>query len=812
LNYEDKKRELLKKSEKLDEAINSVLESDGDNLVIEESRQKEIYELQKQSKTILEKLEKDEFEIAVVGLEKAGKSTFANALIHKDILPSASKRCTFASTKLVKGETDSAVVELYSKDEFEKDVFQKLLKDVEFPEWDKQTLDQFYIKKHNIKKIIKDSKDFEDWFSKLENEKPELFKLHRGKTDEEIADILKYRNSLELTGKTVDFTKEEIEDENFREYIKGVDIGDNNEDTDTGKPRSVKNIEITSTQLKNFKEPILYDVPGFDSPTELHEQETIKRLKNADAIILVTNVGDKPNINSPQLKILKEHTDHDGVPLKDKLFVFGNKFDTANSFAIAKTNQRTLENDVSKKHTMAKTEKVYVGSALKYLVDNNLKVDDEKYHSQYEIDSDGVTNLKDDLISYQQNEIFDVREKSLENLENKIKTVFQQILNSDKLLNIDPDMDKTSERENILINSASQIKEDFKEALKIAVNQFEEFIPKKGREVKKVKNYTPFSSQSFLDRVENKFEKLNEDEFNKFARGVTPTELNSEYRKKKLYPKFLQNFSGIVFDVVNGETEKVEKFILDTVLDEVAPEKKDELKDIFSKIIKIENQDGKFDYLFERFGRKLLDTVIQYEPFSNGRKESFEENEPEFRFLDKKSKGDGEILSFIISGKKEAISNIDSIEDFKTAFWKALQKLEISAKEYALECEKVLAPKLENLESQDSLDLKEIWAKQEDYKPYKSREKVFEQINEDIENFQTVFKDVIIPVLELERVFYDRVSKELLNLREKSNIPYLNKIIEVVEADNLAEVDKRVNENKARLEIKTEIENFLNAN
>ena len=35
------------------------------------------------------KLDKNEFEIAIVGLEKAGKSTFANALIENRILPDA---------------------------------------------------------------------------------------------------------------------------------------------------------------------------------------------------------------------------------------------------------------------------------------------------------------------------------------------------------------------------------------------------------------------------------------------------------------------------------------------------------------------------------------------------------------------------------------------------------------------------------------------------------------------------------------------------------------------------------------------------
>ena len=48
----------------------------------------------------LERLERGEFRIAVVGLEKSGKSTFINAWLESDLLPSDSRRCTFTTTQL----------------------------------------------------------------------------------------------------------------------------------------------------------------------------------------------------------------------------------------------------------------------------------------------------------------------------------------------------------------------------------------------------------------------------------------------------------------------------------------------------------------------------------------------------------------------------------------------------------------------------------------------------------------------------------------------------------------------------------------
>ncbi len=60
-----------------------------------------IEKILEKNKKYLHKLKSNEFEIAIVGLEKAGKSTFANALIENYILPSAPERCTFTATKLV---------------------------------------------------------------------------------------------------------------------------------------------------------------------------------------------------------------------------------------------------------------------------------------------------------------------------------------------------------------------------------------------------------------------------------------------------------------------------------------------------------------------------------------------------------------------------------------------------------------------------------------------------------------------------------------------------------------------------------------
>lgn len=55
------------------------------------------------NKIILEKLKSREFTVAIVGLEKAGKSTLGNALINSEILPEYTERCTYTTTELRAG-------------------------------------------------------------------------------------------------------------------------------------------------------------------------------------------------------------------------------------------------------------------------------------------------------------------------------------------------------------------------------------------------------------------------------------------------------------------------------------------------------------------------------------------------------------------------------------------------------------------------------------------------------------------------------------------------------------------------------------
>jgi ribosome biogenesis GTPase A len=117
------REEYIAKLEGQIQAIDSILKMDLGTVVSTELR-KQLRTLKTEADTVLRKLKNNEFEIAIVGMEKAGKSTFANALMKNKLLPSKDARCTFTSTKIeYSGDDndDSATVSFYTADEFDKD-------------------------------------------------------------------------------------------------------------------------------------------------------------------------------------------------------------------------------------------------------------------------------------------------------------------------------------------------------------------------------------------------------------------------------------------------------------------------------------------------------------------------------------------------------------------------------------------------------------------------------------------------------------------------------------------------------------------
>jgi GTPase SAR1 family protein len=749
------------------------------------------------NKKYLHKLESNEFEIAIVGLEKAGKSTFANALIENSVLPSAPERCTFTSTRLVNG-SDRAVVEFYNESEFE-DIFRNLLKDIEYPEAEKQSF-----------KTLSSGK-FEEFFASLESKNSNLYKAHVGKTDEEIKDILKARGKLILNGSTKEFSGDELLKDSFQSYIKGENGGD-----DTSKPRSVKKVEIESSKLQKMDSAIIYDVPGFDSPTKIHERQTIERLKSADAIILVTNVGRNPSLVGTQLNIITKNADSDGIPLKDKLFTFGNQLDTANSKEESQGNIRTLQKDVAK-YKIGEQKRIFTGSALKYLVEIGIK---KEFKTSFELETSGVPEIRQELQNYYENERFEILKRKIDGNSKELKESFKKIL-EDFDSDFDPNFAE-NEKGRITREAYKEIEETLEKSLKELKFELkneiwdEKYFSKKFGE--DVQNLSYFEA---IDENEMKKAKIYEDESLSLD---TPIEKMNQAIRKYLHQKFLQQFSNLIKYMTDEKSKDIEIRILRSFTSSVLGSENsplfDEIEKESEKLIQkltsdIAHNDGKFTYLIERFSRDVFDILISYPLLSQDRRDKFEKTETEFYFLDHYyNSGDGTLINMVLSGQKKAVLDLETILDiaFQLQSW-GNQSLTMSYQDV-----KAIANKLQKIGNSQKVEKYNLEEILKSSKRSKTEDEVLEEINRDIENLRDILEKAVVPAISLETAFLNGVDKQIKILldsfqshgTENSKIfnDFISKVVPKVKSAELGNINEKLEKYKLQKEVLKEIESF----
>ena len=198
----------------------------------------------------LERLEKREFRIAVVGLEKAGKSTFINAWLECDLLPAKAGRCTFTTTQIysVKNESEQKL-EVHARTEEE---FSNLLKELEkegAKDGAKEDLRTIRSNQITLQQVIREGKcDFE--FTRLEDIKDKL--------------------------------KKYVADEKYA--------------------HAVLEARLYTNKLAQAEGIVFYDVPGLDSGLAKHVDEAQAMLSDCDAVILVQRFT---SLREKELEIIK---------------------------------------------------------------------------------------------------------------------------------------------------------------------------------------------------------------------------------------------------------------------------------------------------------------------------------------------------------------------------------------------------------------------------------------------------------------------------------------------------------------------------
>lgn len=578
-------------------------------MIIGFNEREKLQGLSERNRVILEKLKSREFTVAVVGLEKAGKSTLGNALINSEILPEYTERCTYTTTELRAGEQNEAEITFYTEDEFSK-IFRDMLSSVG------------YDAAADFRTITPET--FSRYWEAVSEDpgKRDLYERHNGKTDEDIITILKGSRTIgELLGRPVKKFLWDNEQGNseFQLYITGI-TGYNSDGSAvrSAYPYAVKNVVIRSRELGSMSNIVLYDVPGFDSTTELHRKQTELMLREADAIILVTNVGDRPNINSPQLDMLRKVRDQDGIRLRDKTFVFGNKIDMAGNAARARDNDSALRNE-AERYGIALGARVISGSAKAYLEGLGLFSPDEirrgKVNAKSRLDEwgmpDGMHELHGKIQEYYENDRFEVLRKRAENTISETADFLR-----DLLAKYSPD---------VLNNFDTGGK--FLLMLKGKAAQFDKEANDIGRKYsEQISTAKPFSSQ-LVEEIEKIFPVSDDfaDLVSDIRRGgvadidgvMQLTSINASLRGR-IHLLFMENLVREAAEIVADKQkeircELVKKFLSVMGMKE-GSEYEEELTQsagkLFDELLIKNGEECRFNILIERFSSGLVETLI----------------------------------------------------------------------------------------------------------------------------------------------------------------------------------------------------------
>ena len=261
----------------------------------------------------LERLKKREFRIAVVGLEKAGKSTFINAWLECDLLPAKAARCTFTTTQIYSVINDAD---------------QKLEVQV-------KTDEQFF----NLIDDLKEIKAEED--------------LNTIKQNEVTLSQVRDEGDLKFP-----FTRLEDIREQLKKYV-----------ADEKYAHAVKEARLFTSKLAQAEGIVFYDVPGLDSGLAKHVDEAQQMLSDCDAVILVQRFT---NLREKELEIIKftEHGDKN-VTVADKLFVFLSRIDSQATPEALKRHIEEAAQDWFDRADLPR-KRIVSGSAGAYLVLNGL--------------------------------------------------------------------------------------------------------------------------------------------------------------------------------------------------------------------------------------------------------------------------------------------------------------------------------------------------------------------------------------------------------------------------------------------------------
>lgn len=615
MNMTPERQAYIEKLDRQMQAIDSIFKMDSGTVVSSEQK-KQLRELREDAETAYRKLKNNEFEIAIVGMEKAGKSTFANALMENNLLPTKDLRCTFTSTRIEysgDNKEDSATVSFYTADEFNRDFKDKLCK-LGFPNYEGYSFDTL----------------MEEVYQRhYENDVSAEKKLIYGDSiHEDILAIIKNADSLRrLLGQpSIAFAANQVDSGELAAYI-----------TDESKARAVKEVVIRSKKLSEMKNAIIFDVPGFNSPTELHKKQTLERMKSADAIIVVAN-GISPSLTDESLKILR-HSDNEGNPLSDKLFVFANKIDGADDI---RQNIKDTRNEwITNKKFVSKENRIIFGSALAHLQAAGLGKDERvlKIFKEREgdlPDGDGIDAMRKELAAYNKTERFAVLKRRVDKIQVQINKVFESV--RDNQMDYETARSYNENQVEIIHNFIRAASQDAEKSLKDLRDKIRKKVPEEKHLSQQIRDYinSSITTEHWGIIEKDTDEAARDSQFADTHEDITRIEPTlREKRFNEMYDDFSRNVVGIA----DGRHHEYSKQILDIIMDAMgisqASPYRDELREALKKEItpyRGDMSEGYYQSLIERFSRDIYQILI-LEPYGENRLNEFYANIDNFYSL-----------------------------------------------------------------------------------------------------------------------------------------------------------------------------------
>lgn len=371
--------------------------------VIDSATKKSLSELKEKASRLLTKLQKNEFEIAIVGLEKAGKSTTANAMMGYNILPSEEQRCTYTTTSICSGD-DTAEIVFFGTEEFDKKFASNLRRmGISNPE--------------GYSFAATSLETYNNLYNALDDEKKEV---HGSRTNEEVKKMLENKSELLQWidhAPVVMSGASELESKEFKKFIQAPECA-----------VAVKRITIKTSKLgEGLKNATIYDVPGFDSPTQMHKEQTIEKMKIADAIVLIASAR-APSFTGPLVDIFQNRSDDDGISLSEKTFTFANYADITEEL---QKNIGVIKGELERYRVMNPQyfdKRVILGSAkAKLQKDGKTAGTDALEGIQKKDLGDGIGDLLDRLADYNTNERFKVLTTRINKIQSDIENLFKSI-------------------------------------------------------------------------------------------------------------------------------------------------------------------------------------------------------------------------------------------------------------------------------------------------------------------------------------------------------------------------------------------------